>query len=401
MLGRTGPRAAIGPALLCSILLAAAHAQAEGTETLGLPGVPVAAGSGIAIGGVGLQLGQPAALEVEVPADAQVEQVLLYWAGAYTGGNAGDDTITVDGIEVTGTEIGGPAFFFNAGGSDRFLSSFRADITGLGLIGPGANSISVGGLDNTAGGPGANSGAGILVVTDDGSAPADVQLRDGVDIAFDLFPAPRDATVPQSFVFEPANVDRVADLALFVAGTDGATNRILVTVDGAVTEFTNLLDTVSGPLWNSLTLPIDIPAGASTLTVELVSGDGVDPGTCLEWVMAALSVPGIEVLEEPAISIDVAPDVQVVPAHDRASFTITVSNVGGVDLGRVFVLDLRVPRCTRWIGELGQGAEFSYECSRRVGDRSFVHRAYVIGSDAEGTVVFDHDEALVLVNDDD
>ena len=122
------------------LLLPAATAWADGTETLGPPSIPIASGTGLAVAGVGLEDSQPRNINVAVPAGASVEQVILYWGG--DNGSVSDltptDTIQVGGNAVTGAFIGG-----NTNYSPGFNTvSYRADITGLGLVQSGANSFS-------------------------------------------------------------------------------------------------------------------------------------------------------------------------------------------------------------------------------------------------------------------
>ena len=104
-------------------------------------------------------------------------------------------------------------FFF----SSAYSSAFRADITGLGLVSAGANSLTVDGLIFSK----VANGAGILVVFDDGSGLAEIDIRDGLDNAFINFPEPRQSTVPQTITFAPAGVDRVANFDLFFSSVSG------------------------------------------------------------------------------------------------------------------------------------------------------------------------------------
>ena len=70
--------------------------SADGTETLGTPGIAIAAGSGIAVGGDSMN-SQPSSISVDVPVGASIEQVLIYWQGASSSDSSGiDDTIVVD-----------------------------------------------------------------------------------------------------------------------------------------------------------------------------------------------------------------------------------------------------------------------------------------------------------------
>lgn len=266
----------------------------NGSETLGPPDIELAAGSGIAYGGVGL-ISQPATLDIDVPGD--VVQVLLYWSG---GTNIdpylGDDTIEIDGTEITGDLIGGPSYFFE----DIWFTSYRADITGLGLVGSGANSLDVSGLFYDAGAEDLETnGAGLLVVYDDGTG-ATLALRDGLDLAYFDFPGVRQVTVPQTFDFPAADVARTAELTVLAGSVEeDRPNEIRVTVGGDVQSFVDVLGSSDGPKWDAVGVMVDVPAGADAMTVELISTPGFDPrGASLTWTASSLAVP--EVVVEPA-----------------------------------------------------------------------------------------------------
>lgn len=129
------------------------RALANGNETLGAPSIAIAPGSGIVAAGAGLVV-QPGTIDINVP--GTVEQALLYWECR---GPIDDNTIVVDGMNVTGTLIG------TAGASS---ASFRADITARNLVDSGPNSLTVSGLN--CGVNAVNNGAGLLVIFDGGSA---------------------------------------------------------------------------------------------------------------------------------------------------------------------------------------------------------------------------------------
>src|SRR3990172_4843753 len=217
---------------------------ADGTETLGPPSVAIATGSGIVTAGTGLCT-QPGSIEITVPGGTTVKQVLLYWEGSSATNPNGDNQVKVStssancntlGTPVFGTKIGGPTFT-----GARSTVTYRADITSLSLIAPGANTVYVCGMDfdlnGTAGEctpSGSTSvrddGAGILVVFDDGTTPSVIDVRDGNDYAFCANPLGLSSvpslltTVPQTFTFAPALFPRIADIDLFassVAGTTG------------------------------------------------------------------------------------------------------------------------------------------------------------------------------------
>ena len=279
--------------LVClGVMLGSASVRADGTETLGPPSIAIASGTGIVAAGTGM-ISQPSQIDIDVP--GTVVQAILYWEGQETTNVAGDDTIVADGVEVAGTLIGGPTFFFSGAHS----SAFRADITALGLVSPGINSLTVSGLAFTK----ANNGAGLLVIFDDGSDASDIEIRDGVDLAFINFPEPRQSTIPQTFTFDAAAVDRTATIANFFSSVSGTLSgfgfrpsSIEVTTGGVTTTFSDLLDSNDGEEWDTLELSVNVPAGASMLTVQAFSrddsGDGQDPlAASFAWLTSALSLP--------------------------------------------------------------------------------------------------------------
>lgn len=291
----------IGPAMAATGLLAMVFSLsgadlvgADGTETLGPPSVPIAAGSGVVAAGVGLEDVQPAVIDITVPADSTVEQVLVYWEGQNRT-PSGDDTIVVDGTEVTGTLIGGPTLFF----SGAYSSTYRADITTLNVISAGPNMIQVGGLSFDH----VSNGAGLLVIYDDGIA-SEIAVVDGNDLAFINFAPSLDTTVAQTFNFAASPEARVGELSMFFSSVTGPASGgglvrptiIEVTVDGVTTQINNLLDSNDGDEWDTENLSVDIPAGATELTVQALSddadGDGQDPlAASFAWNAASLALP--------------------------------------------------------------------------------------------------------------
>ena len=195
---------------------------ADGTEILEPTTETLADGSGIVGAGVGLSLGQPGDIEITIPAGASVEQVLLYWDGAdrdYDGAapviGTTEDTIQVSGSDVTGTFIGGRTF-----GTDVQLFTFREDITDLDLVSPGANTLSVGGLD--FGNDSVETGAGVLVIIDDGSSST-LSIFDGSDYAYHACTEDGNCsgTVRRTFAFPASSSARDAELTMFFTSVAG------------------------------------------------------------------------------------------------------------------------------------------------------------------------------------
>ena len=266
------------------------EALADGSNVLGPPSISIASGTGIVAAGTGLLSQQPDSIVFSVPAGVTVKQVLIYWEGI---GTPADDTIEVNSTEVTGSQIG----VSSPGGISR--TCYRADITNNGWVDPGSNSLSVGGLNFG----GANDGAGVLVIIDDGSGAAEIEVRDGCDFAYWKSSSPNDTTVPQAFTFDPADFDRTATLDMFFSSVSGSASgggfrpsALEVTVNGGKTVYNDLLDSNDGQEWDTLSgFPVNIPADAVMLTVQALSVD--NPGgeignpASFSWITAALSLP--------------------------------------------------------------------------------------------------------------
>ncbi len=274
--------------LLGGAALGATGAWANGTETLGPPSIAIAGGTGIVGAGAGLRDG-PGIIDIVVP--GAVQQVLLYW-GCFAEPGGQDNAITVDGNPIVGdpvTGIGGPTTFF----SNIQGATFRADITGLNLVSEGVNSLLVDDLNCSR----AANGAGVLAIYDDGVSPAaEIQIRDGNDLAFINFAPPLDTTVPQTIVFPPSAADRTADLVMFfhsVADNRPRPSSVDITVDGTTTSLNNLLGSNDGGEWDTVNISVNVPAGATMLTVQALSIDRLATGdlpASLDWSAAGIAL---------------------------------------------------------------------------------------------------------------
>jgi hypothetical protein len=271
------------------------------TEHLDDPvGLTLAGGSHILAAGVGLVAGQPGTINLSVPLRMRVKQVILYWEGqAATEQEQGDtDQIILNGsIAVEGIRIGGPTGFL----PDFWTSTYRADITDLALIRKGPNSLTVQGLDFGQ----SNNGAGILVVADDVFHTAHLQLKDGNDFAFFEFNAPLDQTEPVTFSFDAVDRIRTASITLLVSSVAlgdpssmfGRPTIIRFWVDGVlVEELVDALANSDGPEWDTLVHVMCLPAGATSLTVQILSADaGTGPfagnlPASLTWSAVAMTL---------------------------------------------------------------------------------------------------------------
>jgi hypothetical protein len=284
-------------------------------DALSAPGIGIAEGSDFVAAGVGM-VDQSATLDITIPNGVTIKQVLLYWSGGAVGSsetpNSGDAEILVNSTLVVGSLIGGPTLFFNVETEYYYFSAYRADITLMGLVSPGSNSLTVDEMDFTRGVLDENNGVGIIVIYDDGVNSAEIELRDGLDLAFVRFAYPLNETEPQTFIFPASEQERTARLHIFAGSVaqkpngDPRDNKIAVTVGGTTTEYDNLLGSFEEDNWDSEELLITIPAGVTELIVELISVEvnsgspSEQTGASMSWIVAGLSVP-VEEIEKAAI----------------------------------------------------------------------------------------------------
>jgi len=286
---------------LAAAMLLSPTLRADGTEALGSPlGLTIAEGTGFVQAGTGLH-DQPGSIVVDVPGGAKVKQVLLYWEHQHLEGQA-DDTVRVNGQEVKGALIGGPKLFFKFTDGSHYISSFRKDITSLGLVKPGRNLLVIDQLrsqfETTP-----SDGAGVVVIYDQShlvrwsmrnhwwryrfwrrlhswrwrsslAKPSKVWANDGMDAAYSGFSGELKVTKPVTFRFEPSARSRYARLGLMVADVDrGRESKVRYWTDRNSTPVVldNVLGSTDGNHWDSLNLDIRIPPHATELTVDLVS----------------------------------------------------------------------------------------------------------------------------------
>ncbi len=271
-------------------------ALADGNETLGAPtGLTIATGSDYLLFGAGLAETGSASAPAFVPLEANVVQVFAYWDGLALDPNLPGvtDQITLNGMEVTGALIGGPSAFI--GPYNSF--AYRADVTSLGLIAPGSNTVTASGLDFDY----RNNGFGLVVLLDGSGDTETIALRDGSDFAYGDFAAPFDTTDLQTFHFAPSEKVRLGEFGMFVSGVDlDRPSVIEVTVGSNTLRLADLLGSGSGSQWDVRELSLDIPAGVTEVSIRVLSedsGQGPYAGgqvASLNWLAATFSIENAE-----------------------------------------------------------------------------------------------------------
>jgi hypothetical protein len=253
----------------------------DGTDMLGP--ILVNQGANIVAGGTGMDT-QPGVINVTVPDGAEIVQVFAYWQGQRRAPDPEDDTIVLNGTAVTGSQIGSKIVISNI-----FISTYRADITSLGLITDGANAITASGLTFGE----ANDGAAILVIYDDGTQSSLIDVRDGMDWLFASLSAPDDAAIPVLYTYTAFPEDREATLITMHGSVDtGRPNALDITIDGSTTRIDNPFGDNDGAMWDTFTTAVTIPADSTMMTVEPISefGGGATPAS-YSFVVSALALP--------------------------------------------------------------------------------------------------------------
>lgn len=242
---------------LVSNLMGPARTHADGNDVLGAPvDIELASGSDVVVAGTGLRDTATGTITFDIPEQAQIKQVLLYWAGRGTP----DTTVDVNGTEVTGKIIG-----TGSPTGDRTHATIRQDITSLGLVSSGSNSLVIGGQSDWGL---YSDGAGVLVIIDDGQQTVRFDFRDGADSTFKS-----DPTTPQTFSVTPVEFERVIRVFLFISDarlTRDEEITIKVDVSEDTTTLINEARSRDGAKWDTIPLDITVPAGATAITLEVL-----------------------------------------------------------------------------------------------------------------------------------
>lgn len=252
--------------------------------------------------GVGLEGATSGDIQLNV--QGNVVAAYLYWAGIGTE-TTGDSTVELDGVGVSVVDTYGPVNWYLDGRHYVYV----ADVTGQ--VSSGDNTYTVSQLDM----PVNNYGAGIVVIYEDDALPlVRIVLLDGLDgFWFDWgSPVGPDSEV-FCFDFDPASVERDANMLLIAGGTEhddrpneiytqtgnGAKPANLVT--GGALDGDYPLEASDGSAWDTYSQGVTISPGDEWLCAQVESIDnyevprGEEPlngrGTSALLIATALRIP--------------------------------------------------------------------------------------------------------------
>jgi hypothetical protein len=251
--------------------------------------------------GAGLQSG-PGTVTVNI--GGPVQAALLYWAGRdrpcpQSGGACvipsqpyRDQVLSFDGNLITGTIIGTEGQPVSAGGPINNIG-YLADVTNIVQArGTGSQSFAIADGD-TASNLFRLNGATLLVIY---TNPADTNsyrliVFDGLDFAYgaDPTPGPTQVTTPVTFNHGSGTAARQAQLLISVGDAEaGRPDEIDISNNPSLL---NTLVAAQGTAWDSPVLTINIPAGVSATTLQLVSAPVDQNPDSMLWELGALRVP--------------------------------------------------------------------------------------------------------------
>ncbi len=264
-----------------------------------------APGLSVAIGGVGLDNLGGGTRTLSVVIGGEVELALLYWTGRQhpcpldavtlecpaSPEPFKDQLLKLDGLPVLGTLLGTETQ--PATGRGPILNlAYVSDVTGIVQAkGTGRQLFGVSDGDRASNLTDLN-GAGLLIVYTDPARPAArVIVHQGLEFAYGEDWTHGDTRVTDPFTFNhgPAHAARQGEVFLFVG--DAALNRPdRIDITGAA-SLSNTLDSSAGAAWDADRIPVRVPGGAISTTVQIFSELWGDNADSLLWPMAALRLP--------------------------------------------------------------------------------------------------------------
>ncbi len=300
-------------------------------------------GLGLVSSSTGLLLSPTGTLHVAIPSGTTVVKAFLYWNGDDddNGPAGGAQSVTFAGHLVSGTNIGGPAFW----STGRFAYGYRADVTSYVTASQQDYTIDVGGGFEW----GANGAELIVVYRDSAKPPTIVETWDGLDLGEGHNgPASGPGIHPIVFSFDAAAVDRQLAVETGVGGAESgkATNLYYKFGTGtppssppdiyssADITRTNPYTGADGARWDTYKDTITVPAGKTYVIVQPESVSDAQ----LEWVTAAFEMEAACPHVAVAKTL-VSPSDGTALVNDQVQYRINITNTGNTNLVTIPVED--------------------------------------------------------------
>jgi len=259
-------------------------------------------GLSVASGATGLETTGSGTVTVNI--GGTVQAALLYWAGRdrpcpQSGGACvipsqpyKDQVLVFDGNVITGTIIGTEGQPVSGGGPINNIG-YLADVTSIVQArGAGNQSFAIADGDLSSNLFRLN-GATLLVIY---TAAADTNsyrliVFDGLDFAYGADPTPGDTQVTAPVTFNHGSSAAARSAQILISAGDAELGRPDQIDISNNPSLLNTLAATSGEDWDSSWINVNVPAGVSSTTVQLVSAPVNQNPDSMLWILGVLRLP--------------------------------------------------------------------------------------------------------------
>jgi len=261
-------------------------------------------GLSVASGATGLETIGSGSANVTVNIGGTVQAALLYWAGRdrpcpQSGGACvvpsqpyKDQVLSFDGNLITGTIIGTEGQPVSGGGPINNIG-YLADVTNIVKArGTGSQSFAI-----SDGDLGSNlfrlNGATLLVIYTAAADPNSYRLIvfDGLDFAFGADPTPGETQVTTPVTFSHGSTAAARSAQILIAVGDAEAGRPDEIDISNNPSLLNSLVGAAGEDWDSPWLTVNVPAGVSATTLQLVSAPANQNPDSMLWELGVMRLP--------------------------------------------------------------------------------------------------------------
>jgi hypothetical protein len=257
----------------------------------------IPSGASFVSAGVGTRSGGTEHISVDIPDNASVKKVYLYWARKGPQDNPASPQIEVNGKAYTGKIVGGPIDVEGSNVPDEAGVTYRVDLTDSINIAPNTATLSVSVKDKLTE-PTKSEGASLLVFYTTNGTNYISSLYEGADWAWPQSKAADQdqqtalrQTDPVTFTFDSTDVERKAKLLLLIGDIGNGKSSLKIAIGDNMKKIANPLpfEHKQGLQWDNYVKTLTIPAGVHQVRVYPIAGP--DSATSLLWSLAGFSIP--------------------------------------------------------------------------------------------------------------